>query len=101
MLARALRGGRITPAEHAILQTRIAADVNDDGPILLLSCDQQRLLSRTASIVTQYAVRTLDAIHLGVADLVGREVASPEPLVFISRDSAQAAAASALGFLTA
>ena len=55
-----------------------------------------RTVLHRAALPMPMAVRTLDALHLTTA-LIMRE-RSPEPLVFLTHDTQQAAAARALGF---
>jgi len=48
-------------------------------------------------MVTTHTVRTLDAIHLAVALTDATALAAGEPVVLVTRDQQQAAAARAVG----
>ena len=96
-LARALkaaeRAGRITDAIP--LLGRIDSDLSG-RPILTIRIDPVTLVPRSRELVLAHRLRTLDALHLGVA--LGLEAfADGAEIVFVTRDADQAAAARALG----
>jgi predicted nucleic acid-binding protein len=95
----AVRGGRLKQAR--IVLDRFDADCADDGPLALIQLDPTTDLARARDLVCTHSLRTLDAIHLAVALGDVTELAAGEPVVFVTRDAAQAAAARALGFETA
>ena len=80
---------------------RFDADCADDGPLGLLRLDPLPILEHAHALVSRHPVRTLDAIHLAVAVGDAVDLAAGEPVVFITRDQAQAATARALGLETA
>jgi predicted nucleic acid-binding protein len=95
-LSRAARGGR------ANLLDLLAAFENDtavDGPVTLLRPDPAAVEARATEIVRAHAIRSLDALHLAVAELAAIPLASPEPCGFASRDKAQAEVAAKLNFV--
>ena len=49
------------------------------------------------ALVAQHPLRSLDAVHLAVARTTAAELAAGEPVVLVTRDHRQAAAAEALG----
>jgi hypothetical protein len=77
------------------------ADCADDGPLALIRLDPATVLPRARDLVCTHSLRTLDAMHLAVALGEVTDMAAGEPVVFVTRDAAQAAAARALGFETA
>ncbi|MFI5729619.1 type II toxin-antitoxin system VapC family toxin [Kribbella sp. NPDC051587] len=95
-LTRAARGGR---ANLDDLLAAFEADTAVDGPVTLLRPDAVAVEARATEIVREYAIRSLDALHLAVAELAALPLASPESCGFASRDSAQAEVAAKLGFL--
>jgi predicted nucleic acid-binding protein len=97
-LVRATRAGRLGDIDR--LLAVLAADVGEDGPITVLRGEPGRVEERATEVVRQHGLRSLDALHLAVADLVARPLAQPgESLGFASRDDAQRAAAEAIGFV--
>jgi predicted nucleic acid-binding protein len=96
---RGVRGGRITPAIGDALCELLTADLGDDGPVTTLRSDLGRILDRAREIVRDQPVRSLDALHLAVADVDGRRVAGGTGLTFVTADRAQADAATALGLV--
>jgi uncharacterized protein len=75
------------------------ADTGEAGPVTLLRAEQRRLEARTLEIVREHALRSLDALHLAVADVAARPLADLGTAVaFASRDDLQRRAATALGF---
>lgn len=81
---------------EAVLR-RFDLDVGGAGRVLLLALRPDVVLPRARSIVLEHPVRTLDAIHLAVALEEAPIVAGDEPVLFVTRDARQAAAAAALG----
>jgi len=96
---RGVRSGRITPATGNALSELLAADLGDDGPVTALRSDLGRIVDRARVIVRDQPVRSLDALHLAVADLDGRRVAGDRGLTFVTAGRAQADAATALGLI--
>lgn len=97
-LVRAARGHRT--ADPAGVLARLAADTAADGPITLLRVDQDEMARRSVEIVRDHALRSLDALHLAVAELAAIPLLDPgEQLAFAGRDHGQAAAARSLGFV--
>ena len=86
------RAGRIPDALPVL--SRIDADLG--GPVGLVDLDPVTILPLARELVLDHRLGTLDAIHLAVA--VEERGRSPDPVVFVTRDAGQAAAASALGF---
>ncbi|WP_433166241.1 type II toxin-antitoxin system VapC family toxin [Kribbella sp. CA-247076] len=95
-LTRAARSGR---ADLDSLLAAFESDTAVDGPITLLRPEQTAVEARATEIVRQYALRSLDALHLAVAELAAMPLAAPEDCGFASRDKAQADAAGKLGFV--
>lgn len=89
------RAGRLPdPAE---LLAVIDLDCGEDGPIALLRMQPDVLLGLATALVAEYPLRSLDALHLAVARSTAAELAAGEPVVLVTRDHRQAAAAAALG----
>ncbi|NEA31541.1 type II toxin-antitoxin system VapC family toxin [Streptomyces sp. SID13031] len=95
-LTRAARGGR---ANLDDLLAAFEADTAVDGPVTLLRPDAVAIEARAIEIVRDHAIRSLDALHLAVAELAALPLSSPEACGFASRDSAQAEVAAKLGFI--
>jgi predicted nucleic acid-binding protein len=95
-LARAARGGR---ADLLGLLTVFENDTAVDGPVTLLRPDPAAVEARATEIVRDHAIRSLDALHLAVAELAAMPLASPERCGFASRDKAQAEVAAKLNFV--
>lgn len=95
-LTRAARGGR---ADLDSLLAAFESDTATDGPVTLLRPDQAAVEGRAIEIVREHALRSLDALHVAVAELAAMPLASPEECGFASRDNAQAAVAGKLGFV--
>ncbi len=97
-LARASRGSRVGHLDDVISRARL--DTSTDGPITLLRADSDQVEHIATRIVSEHALRSLDAIHLAVAELSARPLAEPgEQIGFASRDTAQRAVAEALGYI--
>lgn len=94
-LRAAARGRRIRGPDLAIAEA--TADMGDDGPVLLLALESERVLPRARALCEEYRLRALDAIHLAVALTGGLDLAGDAGLVFVTRDADQAAAARAEG----
>lgn len=96
-LVRAASGGRIGDLDGLLLA--LDADLSADGPVTVITADQQLMENAALSIVRHHGLRTLDAMHLAVADLSARPLAGDnEQLAFASRDYAQRAVAEQIGF---
>jgi predicted nucleic acid-binding protein len=95
-LTRAARGGR---AQLDDLLAAVEADTAVDGLVTLLRPDAVAVESRATEIVRQYAIRSLDALHIAVAELAAQPLAAPEPCGFASRDAARSEVAGKLGFV--
>jgi len=80
-----------------VVLDRFDADCGEDGPLVLLRFDPALVLARAHGLIGRFPVRTLDALHLAVALTGAAELAAGEPVVLVSRDSAQQKAAAALG----
>jgi len=96
-LSRAHRGHRVGNLDAVL--TLLGMDTDEDGVIALLRADPVATEVRTTQIARDHAIRSLDALHLAVAELAARPLAGPgEPVAFVSGDKAQRTAARALGF---
>lgn len=91
----AYRADRV--ANPADLLDVIDTDCGDNGPIALLRLQPELVMPLAATLVTRYPLRTLDALHLAVARTTATELAGTEPVILVSRDERQRAAATALG----
>ncbi|TDO44056.1 hypothetical protein EV643_11779 [Kribbella sp. VKM Ac-2527] len=95
-LTRAARSGR---ADLDGLLAAFETDTAVDGPVTLLRPDPVAVEARAIEIVRDHAIRSLDALHLAVAELAAMPLSSPEACGFASRDHAQAEVAAKLGFI--
>jgi uncharacterized protein len=78
----------------------LAADTGADGPVTLLRGDVADVKRASTRIVKEHAIRSLDALHLAVAELAAMPLLeSGQRLGFATRDDAQRVAAEALGFV--
>jgi predicted nucleic acid-binding protein len=94
-LVRAARAGR--GDEHGLLAL-LDADVAVDGPVTVVTADQDRVETRALQLVREHAIRAMDAWHLAVATLTAPSlVESGEEAGFATRDQAQSAVAAVLG----
>ncbi len=84
-------------AEWRAVLARIEADISEGGPIRPIALRPEVVLLTAYRIVTNYAVRTLDAIHLAVAIEDCPAIAAGAEIVFVTRDGDQARAARELG----
>lgn len=100
-LVAAHRAGRITERTRDRLLAETDRDLNVSGIVRPLPLHASPTLDHARQLVLEHGLRTLDAIHLAVADLDARRLTEPgEDLLFATRDADQAAAARALGLLT-
>ena len=91
----ASRAGRVD-LPRALLD-RFDLDCAGDGPFTLLRLDSEEALPLARRLVVQEPVRTLDAIHLAVALTDAAALAAGDPVVMVTRDLRQAAAARSVG----
>lgn len=95
-LIRAARSGR---GDAEGLLALLDADLSPDGPVAILGAAQDKVEGTALGLVREHAIRAMDAWHLAVASLVLPGLAEPgEELAFASRDEAQSAVATLLGF---
>ncbi|MGW6278198.1 type II toxin-antitoxin system VapC family toxin [Kribbella sp. NPDC055071] len=94
-LSRAARRGR---GDLDSLLAAFESDTSADGPVTLLRPDQIAVETRAIEIAAHHALRSLDALHLAVAELAALPLAAPEECGFATRDDAQAEVATKLGF---
>jgi predicted nucleic acid-binding protein len=95
-LIRAARSGR---GDATGLLALLDADLSPDGPVVVLSAAQDQVEDTALRLVREHAIRAMDAWHLAVASLALPGLAEPgEELAFVSRDQAQSAVATLLGF---
>jgi len=92
-VAAAARAGRLPP-DTGLLE-RFDADCGDDGPLTLIRFDAAEVLPLARQMVGAHRLRTLDALHLGVARTGA--VALADEIVLVSRDVRQSEAAAELG----
>jgi predicted nucleic acid-binding protein len=90
----AYRGRRVADAFD--LLEDVHADCGAGGPVRLLTL-RPDVLNTATELLARYPLRTLDALHLAVAQATAATLAGDEPIVLISRDHRQRAAATALG----
>ena len=95
-LTRAARSGR---AQLDDLLAAFESDTAVDGPVTLLRPDAVAVEARAIEVVREYGIRSLDALHIAVAELAAMPLASPEACGFASRDKAQAEVAAMVGLL--
>jgi predicted nucleic acid-binding protein len=89
------RAGRVSSDDAMELLTLMEADIAEYE---LIDFDGPATLSRARELVLDHPIRTLDALHLAVADHEGRRLVEPdEELVFVSHDERQRDVARALG----
>lgn len=89
------RGGRLS--EPRVVLDRFDADCGDDGPLSLLRLDPEPTLGLAYRLVSEYRLRTLDAVHLAVALTDAAELAAGQPVTLVTADTDQEAAAQASG----
>lgn len=73
------------------------ADCGEDGPIALLRLLPDTVLGLATDMLSEHPLRSMDALHLAVARSTAADLAAGEPVVLVTRDDRQAAAAAALG----
>lgn len=96
-LVRAARGHRVDDLQPVL--DLLAADVGEDGPVTLLRPDTAAAEQRATELVRAHPLRSLDALHLAVAELAAVPLLDEGTcLGFAGRDDAQRAAAETLGF---
>lgn len=94
----ARRSGRLRGRLSERLLSQFETDFSADGVVHLIAFDGPPTLARGRELVIEHALRTLDSLHLAVADREGRRLAGPdEQLVFVTRDEGQRRAARAMG----
>ncbi len=94
-LIRAARAGR---GDAAGLLALLDGDLGTDGPVTVVTADQEDIEERALSLVREHAIRAMDAWHLAVAVLTLPDLAEPsEDLGFATRDDAQSSVAAGLG----
>lgn len=91
------RGHRV--ADPVELLDGVDTDCGEGGPIALLRMQPEVVFGLAAELLARFPLRTLDALHLAVARTTVVELADGEPVVLVSRDNRQRAAAEALGML--
>ncbi len=96
-LSGARRSGRLDDAQLAALLDEYEFDVGAHRRVELLPLDPVAVLAHARQIVLDHPIRTLDALHLAVANTLGRELAGDDELIFVTRDRRQRAVAEALG----
>lgn len=97
-LCRTVRGHRLAQPDE--LLAVLAADTGDDGPVTLLRSAPEQVEQRSLQLVRDHPLRSLDALHLAVAELAAVPLLEPgEQLGLASRDEVQCAAGVALGFV--
>lgn len=94
----AVRTGRLTEREGRSLLDTLEHDLGPEGVIGVFTFDVERALARARLLLLHHPLRTLDALHLAIAEHEGQRLAAGEPLVFVTRDQGQRDAAQALGF---
>ncbi len=99
-LVRASRQGRPNsgPDEEGLLAV-LDSDLGIDGPVTMVSAQQERVEDEALRIVRAHGIRAMDAWHLAVAKLTVPSLVEPgEEMAFASRDDHQRAVAEQLGF---
>ena len=91
----ATRTGRLELRSR--LLHRFDLDCGTDGPFTLLRFDSAEVLPVARRLVTHQQVKTLDALHIAVALTDATALAAGEPVILVTRDKQQAAAAEAVG----
>ena len=95
-LVRAARTGR---GNEVDLLALLDADLGSEGPVTVVSASQETVEEHALVLVREHALRAMDAWHLATAALTIRTLAEPgEEIAFASRDDAQSAVASLIGF---
>lgn len=89
------RAGRLTDPEE--LLDRIAVQCSDGGPVALLDLRPEAVFPVATELLARFPLRPIDALHLAVARTAAADLADGEPMVLVSRDVRQRAAAAAMG----
>jgi predicted nucleic acid-binding protein len=87
--------GRFSRAQD--LLARIDSDPAEDGVIIAVDLRPESILRTAYRIVLEHRPRPLDAIHVAVCAEECLSLAGDDEISFVTRDSDQAKAASALG----
>lgn len=95
-IAAAQRSGRLSAGEVSAKLKALEFDVGPRGRIDLLPLDGPTALARARELVLRHPVRTLDALHLAVAERQGRALGA-ENTVFTTHDRRQRSVAAGLG----
>lgn len=95
-LARALRGGRVSPHAHAIALAELHADLAGRLNVVEVT---RPVLDRAMALATAHGLRGADAVHLAGACLVNdvRRAQRAAEATFVSADAELLAAAVACG----
>lgn len=97
-----VRAAKASRGDESGLLAALDADLAADGPVTLVGCEHELVEELALTLVRSHALRAMDAWHLATARLVSVDLVEPdEPVGFASRDAAQLAAASAMGFVAA
>ena len=88
--------GRISRAQD--LLARIDSDLALDGVVIAIDLRPEVVLRAAYRIILEHRLRPLDAIHVAVCAEDCPSLAGDDEIAFVTRDSDQAKAASALGF---
>lgn len=97
-LVRATRAGRASDLDT--LLAKLDVETGPEGPVTLIRADQMKAETVARRLVRDHGLRSLDALHLAVAELSAKPLGGDdEELAFASRDDAQRAVATELGFL--
>jgi predicted nucleic acid-binding protein len=99
--AAAQRRQRLSAQNAEAVRARFRHDTGPDGWLALLTFDAAAVFPAARRLLDRYPLRTLDALHLAVAEQDGRELAGDDDVVFVSRDQRQRDAAASLGFALA
>ncbi len=100
-LVGAHRAGRLSDDEFEQTLAQVDVDLGGERLVGIIPFTGSPTLARARELVLAHRLRTLDAIHLAVADLDARRLAEPDlELHFLTRDADQATAARALGLVT-
>lgn len=91
----AFRAGRLSSTSR--LPARIEADLREGGLVMPIRLRPRVVLPSAHMLLVEHRLRTLDAIHLAVALGEAPALADGEEVVFVTRDTGQAAAARACG----
>ncbi len=98
-LVRACRAGR---GDEAGLLALLDGDLGPDGPVTVVSAEQDQVEGLALRLVREHAIRAMDAWHLAVAAITLPSLVEPgEEAGFATRDEAQSQVATSLGLLPA